>query len=191
MSHKSKNLRDQAAGLATNVGDALGPRLEEAREQAGPLLTEARTKLTDEVLPAVQSALADAREQAAPHVAEARTRLTEDVLPAVQSALADAREQAGPVAQEARRRGQAAAEALVNTETDQTGGKKGKKKWLLLLAVLGGAAVAAKKVLDRGTSHAGHAATTPPRPTPVAEADPEAEAGVPLEEEFPSDPDLA
>jgi len=74
MAHKSQELREQAAEMASTVGESIGPHLRQAREQAAPVIAEARERFTDEVLPAVQSALADAREQAAPVAAEARKR---------------------------------------------------------------------------------------------------------------------
>src|SRR5690606_32266802 len=103
--------------------------------------------------------------KAGPHVAEARDRLRNDVIPAVQShaqaALAEAREQAGPLAEEARRRGTAAAAALKGEQPK----KRGKGRWLMLLALVGAAAVAAKKLLGGDGSGSGsHAGYVPPVP---------------------------
>jgi hypothetical protein len=145
MNARSKNLRDQAQGLAQDLAEQVGPHLESAVETARETIAPR---------------LVEARDQLAPHVADARERIRTEVIPTVQSALADARDQAVPLAEEARKRGAAAAAAL---KGEQPAKKRGKGRWIAVLALHGAAAVAAKRLLGGGGS-GNHSGYTPPVP---------------------------
>jgi len=101
MAH-DKTLRDQAIELA----EALGPRMESARDKAGPLVSDARDR--------VGPLLSDARDRAVPLMAVARERVFDardiaapyvnDVRHVTAPYVASARDKAAPYVHDARER---------------------------------------------------------------------------------------
>lgn len=128
---------------------------------------------------AKKSKLQELVDTATPYVEDARDRIMNDVLPAVQQVAQDAadtaREQAGPAAAEAKRRSLAATAALKGEEPVKKGGKL--KKLLVLAGLAGVAAFAAKKLGGGSDEQAWQSSYTPkhtqptPTPTPAPTAD--------------------
>jgi hypothetical protein len=88
---------DDARSLARDLGEAITPHVERARDEIGPRLSEAREQL--------EPRLAEAREQIGPRLSEARKQLEPHLTEArkqLEPRLAEAREQIGPRIAEAR-----------------------------------------------------------------------------------------
>lgn len=166
---------DDARSLARDLGEAITPHVERARDEIGPRVADARDQLAphldaarEQIAPRLDAAreqiaprIAEARETVQPHLDNARDRLSSDVVPAVGKAVEEARAQAG----EARRRGELAAAALKGEDVKRKG-RKG--KLLVVLGVLGLGAVAARKLLGSDDSANWQTSYSPsPAPAPA------------------------
>lgn len=182
---------EQAQEIANDIGDALTPHLERARDELGPRLADARDTIAPHVENAVDNAkeqfgprLSDARDQIAPRVADARDtiqpyvddarkRFVKDVVPAVQQAVSDARDNAGPVVEEAQRRGTLAVAALKGEPVKKS--HKG-RNFLLLAGALGLGGVVFSKLRGGDDTGAWQSSYTPtptsPSPVPSSPAAP-------------------
>ena len=185
-SRKDK-LVDQAQSLAHDLTEAIVPRVEKAREDLKPVLSDVRDagaarladardavapKLADardavapklaDVRDAGASRLADARDNAAPLVEGARDR----TVLGVQQLVHDVRDQAHQAAAEADRRRELATAALRGEDVKK--GSKG-KKLLLVVALAAVGAVVGKKLAGGDQSDNWQSSYTP-TPAPAAPA---------------------
>ena len=178
---------EQAQDLAHDLGEAIAPHVEKARDEIAPRLADARDAVApkisdarDAVAPrlsdardAVAPKIAVAREAVAPHAATARDKVVEKVGPTVSSVYDSAREQAVGATDEAKRRGSLAAAALKGEPVEK---KSGKKTWLLIAALAAGGAFVAKKLSGGSDADNWQSSYTPtpsaPAPAPAAPATP-------------------
>ncbi|GAB3652855.1 hypothetical protein GCM10027596_02520 [Nocardioides korecus] len=182
---------EQAQDLAHDLGEAIAPHVEKARDEIAPRLSDARDAVAprlsdarDAVAPhaatakavvaprladardAVAPRLSDARDAVAPHAATARDRIVDAVGPTVSSVYGSARESAVEAADEAKRRSSLAAAALKGEPVEK---KSGKRKWLFLALLAGGGAFAAKKLTGGSDADNWQASYTPtPSSSPAA-----------------------
>ncbi|ROR92949.1 hypothetical protein [Nocardioides aurantiacus] len=187
-SRKDK-LVDQAQSLAHDLTEAIVPRVEKAREDLKPVLSDVRDagaarladardavapKLADardavgpklaDVRDAGASRLADARDNAAPYVETARDR----TILGVQQVVHDVRDQAHQAAAEADRRRVLATAAIKGEDVKK--GSKGKK--LLLIVALGAVGAVVGKKLAGGDQSDNWQSSYTPSPAPAAPAAP-------------------
>ncbi|KQT90883.1 hypothetical protein ASG49_14250 [Marmoricola sp. Leaf446] len=187
-SRKDK-LVDQAQSLAHDLTEAIVPRVEKAREDLKPVLSDVRDagaarladardavapKLADardavaprlaDVRDAGASRLADARDNAAPYVETARDR----TILGVQQVVHDVRDQAHQAAAEADRRRVLATAALKGEDVKKGG--KGKK--VLLVVALGVVGAVVGKKLAGGDQSDNWQSSYTPSPAPAAPAAP-------------------
>lgn len=188
-SRKDK-LVDQAQGLVHDLTEAIVPRVEKARDDLKPVLSDVRdagaarlSEARDAVAPKISDArdavapkladvrdagaarLADARDNAAPLVGSARDR----TILGVQQVVHDVRDQAHQAAAEADRRRELATAALKGEDVKK--GSKGKK--LLLIVALGAVgAVVGKKLAGGDQSDNWQSSYTPAPSTPSTPAAP-------------------
>lgn len=157
---------DDARALARDLGEAITPHVERARDELGPRVADAREQLAPRIAEAreqIAPRIAEARETVQPHLDTARERLNTEVVPAVSKAVDEARAQAN----EARRRGELAAAALKGENVER---KSRKGKILVFLGVLGLGAVAVRKLLgsdDSANWQSSYSPTPGPAPTPA------------------------
>jgi len=177
---KKKTLREQVRHQASDLADTLAPRVEAAREKAGPVLAEAREKAAPVLAEAREKAapvLAEAREKAAPFVSEARDKaaplvseardkITTEMLPAVTAAIATLDEATHEAREESKKRGKAAVAALRGEVEAPKKKHRGRK--LLILFGLGGLIFAVSRILGKRqpTTNWQSSYTPPPAPTP-------------------------
>ncbi len=178
---------DQAQSLAHDLTEAIVPRVEKAREDLKPVLSDVRDagaarladardavapKLVDardavaprlaDARDAGASRLADARDSAAPLVGTARDR----TILGVQQVVHDVREQAHQAAAEADRRRELATAALRGEDVKKTSTGK---KLLLVVALAAVGAVVGKKLAGGDQSDNWQSSYTP-APAPAAPA---------------------
>ncbi|WP_445256316.1 hypothetical protein [Nocardioides aurantiacus] len=200
---RKDTLVDQAQSLAHDLTEAIVPRVEKAREDLKPVLSDVRDagaarladardavapKLADardavapklaDVRDAGAARLADARDSAAPLVGTARDR----TILGVQQVVHDVREQAHQAAVEADRRRELATAALKGEDVKKTSTGK---KLLLVVALAAVGAVVGKKLAGGDQSDNWQSSYTP-APAPAAPAAPAAGATHPVT--TPEDP---
>jgi len=166
---KPQNMAKDVRGQASELASKIGPRVEQAREMAVPLLVEAREK--------AGPVLSDARDKLG-------ERRTNDVLPALSAAVAAADHATEDVREEARRRGLAAAAAL-RGEVELPKKRHRIRRLMIVLGLGGVAAAAAKMLSDRQASTAWQSSYTPP-PAPAS-----APTSAPSHDEAGATPDVA
>jgi hypothetical protein len=131
-----ETIRERAQGAASEAVDALGPRLDAAREQLAPKLAEAAERTG-----ALATQLAEeAREIALPRLEAARdqavTTMKTRVIPRVSKTIAEAAAVSGPVRVEAKQRGEAAIAAMRGELPTR------RRRWPRAILLMGAGAVA-------------------------------------------------
>jgi hypothetical protein len=134
------SLRGRAQGAATDAVDALGPRLDAARETLAPRLAEAAEKTGQLASQLADEAREVARDVALPKIEAARDQAVETmkkrVLPRVSKTLAEAEAVSKPARKEAKKRSEAALAALRGDAPSR------RRRWPRALLLMGAGAVA-------------------------------------------------
>ena len=163
-------------GHASDLADALGPRVESARDIATPVLADARDKAVPYLADARDKAvpyLADARDKAVPYLADAREKAVDtfssEVLPAVTAALAAADEATEDARAEALKRSKAVAAALKG-EVEAPKKKRHRLRNVLIALGLGGAAYSAYRYFFAAKPASSWQSSPPPAPAPAPPA---------------------
>ena len=130
------SLRERAQGVAVDAVEALGPRLDAARETIAPRLAEAAEKTSQ-----LASQLADeARDVALPKIEAAReqalTTVKRRVLPRLTKTIAEAEAVSKPARREAKKRSEAAIAALRGDVPSR------RRRWPRAVMLMGAGAVA-------------------------------------------------
>ncbi len=194
---RKEKIVDDARTLARDLGEAITPHVDRARDEIGPRVAEAREQIAPHIAEAREQLaprVAEAREQIAPHIAEAREQLAPRIAEAREQLaprIAEARENVQPHLENARDRlntevlptvAKAVDEARAQAGEARRRGelaaaalkgedvqRKGRKgKILVFLGVLGLGAVAARKLLGSDESANWQSSYAPsPAPAPT------------------------